>query len=149
MAARTQIASFKDLQICTKAIDFELLHRRDLIATYVNRGIIYAALERIEAAEADYEKAMAMDDTMAATYLNRGNLWFAMQDYARAIDDYSRSLELDISQPHVAFLNRGLAHEYRGNLIQAEKDYQSSLVLRPDWRDARLKLERVERKMAN
>lgn len=149
VAARIQSASFEDLQNCTKAVDHESLSRADLAATYVNRGIIYAALSRFDNAQSDYQKAMSMDDSIPAIYLNRGNLWFVTQQLDKAIEDYSKSLELDVNQPHVAFLNRGLAYEYKGNLTQARKDYQTSLGLRPEWESAKLKLARVEEKLAN
>lgn len=148
MAARSEVASFKDLQTCTNAIDYELLLRKDLIATYTNRGVIYAALERFDSARADYEKAMSMDASLPATYLNRGNLFFLSREFSRAIEDYNKSMELELDQRHVALVNRGLAHEYSGNLTQAKRDYEASLLARPNWAEATSRLERVERKLA-
>lgn len=146
MAARTQSASHSDIAACTKAIDHELLNRKDLVASYVNRGIIYVSLERYELAARDYQKAMNMDNSVPAIYLNRGNLWFMAQRFDRAIDDYSISLEKNIYQRHVALLNRGLAYEYSGNFDKAEKDYLASQALQPEWIAVQNKLTRLEEK---
>jgi len=148
MAARSQTGSFKDLQTCTNAIDYELLLHKDLIATYTNRGIIYAVLERFDSARADYEKAISMDEFSAAAYLNLGNLHFMSREFSQAIEDYDKSLELELNQRHVALVNRGLAYEYSGNLAQAKRDYQASLLARPNWSEATTRLERVEQKLA-
>jgi tetratricopeptide (TPR) repeat protein len=146
MAARVQSASNSDLKACTNAIDYELLNKSDLVATYVNRGVIYVTLERHNLAIRDYQKAMAMDDSLPAIYLNRGNLWFMSQRFDKAIDDYSTSLQMDIFQRHVALLNRGLAYEYQGDFDKAEEDYQASLALKPEWHIPQDKLIRLKEK---
>ncbi len=43
----------------------------------------------------------------------------------------------------VAYLNRGMAHELRGDLNAAEADYRQALQLRPEWGTALSKLARV------
>lgn len=147
-AAVTGTASRSDLETCTKAIFHGELKRRDLVATYVNRGIIYMAMEDYQSAAKDYNKALQMADDVGEAYVNRGNLWFLANRYTEAIADYDKSLEFGIEKPHVAFLNRGMAHESLGNLGEALSDYRSALDKVEGWPAAQKRLERVQGKLA-
>lgn len=147
-AAVTGTASRSDLEICTKAIFHGELKHRDLVATYVNRGIIHMAMEDYQSAARDYNKALQMADDVGEAYVNRGNLWFLANRYTEAIADYDKSLEYGIEKPHVAFLNRGMAHESLGNLGEALSDYRAALDKVVGWPAAQKRLERVEGKLA-
>lgn len=142
--AESQNVRFEDIQVCANAIELERLNTRDLVATLINRGIIYTALGQVDNASEDYEAARRIDNSVAAIYLNRGNLWLVSGEYGRAIEDYTRALELELDRPEVALLNRGLAYEYQSDRTQAQRDYRDSLVILPEWPEALRKLARVE-----
>lgn len=140
-------ANRNDLDLCEKAIREGGLNRKDLIATYVNRGIVYVAMQDYVKAAKDYERAIDLSDDTAEAYINRGNLWFIAQHYQEAVDDYARALELNVKKMHVALLNRGMANEHLGNLTEAKNDYLSALELVQEWPPALAKLERVNKKI--
>ena len=146
-AALTGSAHQSDVENCDKALDYALLRKRDLIATYVNRGVVHAAMENLSAAVKDYNKALKMDPNVAEAYINRGNVWFVASNYPQAIKDYSRSLELGIAQEHVALLNRGMVYEATGRYTLAKQDYLAALDRVAEWPTALSKLERVNKKI--
>jgi len=146
-AALANSASRNDLESCTRALQHSDMRRSDVIATYINRGVINVAMQNFDAAANDYNKAIDMNETIPAAYVNRGNLWFITNRLAAAISDYDRALELNFSQPYIAILNRGLVKEAQGELLDAQQDYLAALELKPDWNTAQEKLARVNKKL--
>ena len=47
----------------------------------------------------------------------------------------------------ITFLNRGLAFEYKGDLESAKSNYQASLDVNPDFKQAQDKLDRLKAKL--
>ncbi|MFT5573533.1 MAG: tetratricopeptide (TPR) repeat protein [Cryomorphaceae bacterium] len=146
-AAMTSTASTTDIEVCTKAIFDGGLNKKDLVATYVNRGIIHMAMEHYQAAARDYNKALGMSDDVGEAYVNRGNLWFVASRFKEAIADYDKSIEFGVEKTHVAFLNRGMAYEQMGKLEEAKSDYQVALEALEDWPAAQKRLQRVQGKI--
>lgn len=147
MAARTGIASGRDLKNCDKALHHGVLDRSDLIATYVNRGVINVALKNYRDAAKDYNRALSLDPNTAEAYLNRGNLWYIANRDDEAISDYNKSLEFDFSKAHVALLNKGIVYESQGKFDEAKRNYLAALQRIEDWPSALEKLERVNKKI--
>lgn len=147
-AAMTHSASRTDLETCNQAIFHGELNHRDLVATYVNRGIIHMAMEDYKSAARDYNRALRMADDVGEAYVNRGNLWFLASRFTEAIADYDKSLEFGIEKPHVAFLNRGMAYEQLGKLLEAKSDYEMALDKIDGWPAAQKRLDRVQGKIA-
>lgn len=143
-ASRLGSASFADLESCHKAIEYGYLTKSDLLATYVNRGILYAVLGSAGKANADYDRALALDEGVAETYLNRGNLRFMAKRYQEAIADYDKAHGLKIKPEHVLLFNRGMAYELLGELQMAEENYLASLAVVPDWEPAVDRLKRLD-----
>lgn len=146
-AALTGSANQSDIDYCDKALQQALLKKRDLIATYVNRGVVHAAMENLTSAVKDYNKALKLDPNVAEAYINRGNLWFVASNYPQAIKDYNRSLELGIRQEHIVLLNRGMVYETTGRYKLAKQDYLAALEKVEEWPAALKKLERVNKKI--
>lgn len=146
-ASLTGTAGALDLQSCSNALENGNLRKRDVIATYVNRGVINTALQNYRAAAKDYNRAIKMDPKLAEAYVNRGNLWFVASRYAEAIADYDTAMDLGFSQPHVALLNRGMAREVIGQLLPAKDDYLAALAVHKEWETAKQKLQRVNVKL--
>lgn len=147
-AAMTHSASRTDIEVCNKAIFHGGLNRSHVIATYVNRGIIHMAMENYQNAARDYNTALGMSDEVGEAYINRGNLWFIASRYSEAVADYDKSIKHGIEKPHVAFLNRGMAYEQLGKLLEAQSDYQTALEKVSGWPAAQKRLDRVEGKLA-
>ena len=147
MAARTGIADGRDLISCDKALQHGSLDRTDLIATYVNRGVINVALQNYRDAAKDYNRALRLNPDTAEAYLNRGNLWYIANRDDEAISDYDKSLALDFSKAHVALLNKGIVYESQGNFEQAKINYLAALEKVEDWPSALQKLAQVNEKI--
>ncbi|MFT5608931.1 MAG: tetratricopeptide (TPR) repeat protein [Parvicella sp.] len=140
-------ASGADIKVCNKAIRHGKLTKRDLIATHVNRGIIYVALENYQMAAKDYNRAIDLSDNVSEAYVNRGNLRFIAKRHQEAIADYDKALEQEFAQAHIAHLNRGMAYETLGKLVQAKDNYLAALELIDGWSEAQSRLDRVSKKL--
>lgn len=145
-SVRISDASRADLRDCNDAIITGRLNRRDLTATYINRGIINVHIGDIEKAEQDYLTALDMSDRTPETFLNLGNLQFMMSNFHRAVADYDHAESLGFRQQHILFLNRGMALARLGSLDEAEAEYLKALELRPTWLQALDKLEDLNEK---
>src|SRR5215475_8536561 len=66
----------------------------------------------------------------AASYLERGNSWMAKGEFERAIAVDSRSA--------LAYYNRAIAREHKGDLAGAVSDYDRAIDLNPRCADAYL-----------
>ncbi len=149
VATSTGSANRLDLASCDRAILDAGLKPKDLVATYVNRGVVYMAMGNSKQALADLNRALALDKNTGEAYVNRGNLWFVGNNLPKAVADYNSALELGVEKPHVAHLNRGMAQEQLGQLEAAKSDYQAALSYIKDWSQAVTRLERIEEKLVN
>lgn len=130
---------------CTRSLELDLT-KRDLVAVYVNRGIIRVANKDYQNGFADYQEALSLDPNSAEVYVNIGNLYFLGENYDNAIRFYNKALDLNIRQRHVVYLNRGMVNEKLGRLDEAQKDYESAIAVTPDWVMAQQKLEHIQNK---
>ncbi len=62
---------------------------------HFNRGLALKVLGRLEEAERDYSRAIALDARNAAAYTNRGNVRLLLNDTAGALADYRKAIRLD------------------------------------------------------
>ncbi len=143
IAIQMQSTSRSEIRACTNALLTENLRIRDKAATYINRGILYVALEEYQSAIRDYATAKKLYPEFGAIYVNRGNLFFLGESYDSAISEYNKALGLGLKEDYVAHLNRGMAYEKLGRLYDAEADYRQAIALAPEWNIAKSKLERV------
>jgi tetratricopeptide (TPR) repeat protein len=121
------------LDTCTRALEYGTLRQHDRAATLVNRGIVQVALRQYQQALQDYTAAMKLEPTLPEAYVSRGNLWFLAENYDKAIADYDQALSLNLGRAHIAYYNRGLAHERKGNRESALSDYRQASQLQPAW----------------
>ena len=78
--------SIRGISYCDRAIaDDKSLSKRDLAATYSNRGIIYSANSIYDLAIRDHNKAIAIRPLLAQAIVNLGNVYFRMGEYEKAI----------------------------------------------------------------
>ena len=136
------------LEPCDYALQLGTLSLKDRAATYSNRGIIFAANERMESAMSDYAKAMAISPDTPEIYVNRGNAYFMDRNFAMALDDYDHSVALGIRELHIVRYNMGMALENIGNLQEAEQQFISALELQPGWELVEDRLVRLRAKIA-
>ncbi|MCG8441059.1 MAG: tetratricopeptide repeat protein [Caulobacterales bacterium] len=148
-AARNGDSSRLALESCDKAIDYGGLRRRDLAGTLINRGILLASRNALDAAMDDYLRARRLRRNLPESYIGEGNVLFRAGDYAGAIDAYDLSLEKGLRARHVAHFNRGLALEQLRMWDDAEEAYLMAAALSPDWGMPPAYLERLEAKRAD
>jgi tetratricopeptide (TPR) repeat protein len=122
---------FEDL--CTQALDSEMLSLRDRAGTYVNRGIL--KLRRLEFASAtfDFNRAAQIKPNLGEIYVNRGAASVGQKRYQEGLTDLNKALELGVEEPEKAYYNRALAYEGLDDAKSAYFDYQKALELKPQW----------------
>lgn len=143
IAAQFHSASREDIDTCTFALENTSLNLQDRVATLVNRGIIYVALEEYNKAVKDYDKAYKINPDVAEVHVCRGNMFFMTNRFIDAVVEYTTAIELDPSKQYIVFYNRGLAYEKLGEFDKARADYNSALQLMPGWSHAQDKLDRL------
>ena len=132
-AARTGLVTNKTEDICTAALDGELLTARDRAGTYVNRGIIKLRAKAYDAAIADFNTAIRYKSDLAEAYVNRGAARIGVRHYAESIADLTQALDLAVPEPEKAYYNRAVAYEWLDNEKAAYFDYKKAIELAPDW----------------
>ena len=132
----------RDLQRCDSALNDEVLSDYERVATHVNRGILQLRRGRVDAAIADFDRAMALDPDQPEAYLNKGAALIRQQDPQGALPLFTVALERNTSRPAVAHYGRGVANEALGNLQQAYADYRRASELAPEWAEPRAELQR-------
>ena len=146
VAIQLNNASRQDLEECNQAISHAKLSRKDLLATYVNRGIVYAAMEEYQQALKDYKSAIELGPGSGEVYVNLGNLYLLSEKYEVAIRQYTIAIKLALPKDHIAYFNRGMAYENNNEFDNAEVDYRRAIELSPQWALPQLRLERLLRK---
>lgn len=118
---------------CTRALTTETLSLHDLVATHVNRGILYMQRKDHAMARKDFDRAIALDHNEPEAYLNKGALLFKTGAYDDAIALFTTALEKDTRRPEIAYFGRGLSHELAGDLQAAYADLKKANEIAPQW----------------
>ena len=130
----------RDTSPCDRVLRDPRTEDRDRLKTLVNRGIIYNRAGKPGEARADFNAALAIDNTVGEAYLNRGNSSYLSGDFSGALKDYKLALANNVSKPWAAWYNIGLAHEALGANDAAREAFARALALKPDFRPAQKKL---------
>lgn len=124
------------------------LSDEDRAATFVNRGILYAASGSLAEALSDYEEALNINPTLAQVYINRGFVYHFENQLDLALNDYNQALELNVKRKYLAYFARGIIYEEKNLWNEAIRDYRKSLEHNPEWVPPKIRLtsvtERIE-----
>ncbi|MDQ8755366.1 tetratricopeptide repeat protein [Sphingosinicella sp. LHD-64] len=134
--------SADDLGRCNTALRDEALSRADMVATHVNRGILFMRRGLTERAIADFDMAIAMDPAQAEAYLNKGAALMRQENAGDALPLFTASLERNTMRPELAHYGRAMANETLGNVREAYNDYRRAAELSPEWQEPRVELQR-------
>ncbi|MDP1908675.1 MAG: tetratricopeptide repeat protein [Hyphomicrobium sp.] len=115
------------------AFSEQALDLRDEVATHVNRGILYYLSGNLNAANRDYDAALAIDPTEAEAWLNKGMAALKARNSAAAAPMFEKALALKTVRPALAYYGRAIVHEDSGNASQAYADLQRARELEPRW----------------
>ena len=131
-----------DIRGCDGAIREEALSREDLVATYVNRGILKLRRDMIPESIADFDTAIGMNPNQPEAYLNKGAALIRQENAGEALRLFTIALERNTTRPELAHYGRAVANETLGNTRDAYNDYVRASELRPDWEEPRAELSR-------
>ena len=144
LAAETRGApTMEVLRFCNDALRREALTDDELVATYVNRGILKARLGDLDEAIADYDAALSRDPDEPEAYLNKGFALLHLSDSGREAKPlFDTALAKKTRRPELAYYGRGVAHELAGEVRAAYYDYRQASQIDPKWRQPKMELAR-------
>ena len=99
-----------------------------LVEAYFNRGIKYNAIEKMDLAISDFDKAIELEIEDPYLYYYRGASYAAMENYDKAIEDYSEAIKLD-SEFSLAYLMRGNSYLDKQDYTNALKDFNNTIKI--------------------
>jgi len=105
-------------------------------AVWSNRGNLRVIQNKLDAAIADFDQAIAITDKFPDPYLNRGIAYELKQDWQHAIADYNQVLAIAPQDP-VAYNNRGNAEAGQHKWNAALADYEKASAIAPRFAVAR------------
>ena len=128
--------------MCDHAIASEPLSARDLVATYINRGILRVRVGRTSEGIRDFNSAIERDPTIAEAWFNRGVALMRTAGPAEALPSFNAAVERGTNRPALAHFGRAVALEALGNVRGAYADYRRASQLDPEWDRPRAELAR-------
>lgn len=129
---------------CTEALDDTPLSMKDRAATLVNRGILYSKSDQPKAALADYDKGLAIDDSLGEAYVDRGAVLIVLQRYKEALTALNKGIALGANKLQIAYYDRAIVNEALGNVRGAYEDYKMATQIEPGFVLASMQLARFK-----
>ncbi len=124
------------LTTCDEALREAALTPDQRAGTYINRGVIEAALNRIDDAMQDYNEGIRIKPDLGDGYVDRGAALIRLKRYDDAMADINKGMGLGLSFEHVGYYNRGVAEFYMGRIKESYYDYKKALEIAPDFKPA-------------
>ncbi|HET9813692.1 MAG TPA: tetratricopeptide repeat protein [Sphingomicrobium sp.] len=143
-AAVARDASGQSMSECNAAVTQDAIPFSDLVASYVNRGVLKLVRADYRGAEADFNQAMGLDVGQPEAWLNKGISRYQQGDFQSARQMFSRAIELNTSYAPLAYFGRALANEDAGDIRAAYQDYQRASALDPKWDAPKEQLSRFK-----
>ena len=134
---------------CDLALSQEVLRPPDRAATFVNRGVLRLRARSLDAAVADFDRALRIRPGLGEALVNRGAARAAQRRWDAALADLDRGLASGVGEPEKAWFNKGLAHEGKGDLRAAYDAYRRAAELKPGWPEPDRELRRFQVRPAN
>lgn len=123
-----------EVRECDKALRDESMTPHDIVATYVNRGILLLRRGEMQAALSDFDAAIVRDPAEPEAYLNKaGALLRQPSNAATALPLFTAAIDHNTSKPALAHYGRGLSYELMGDVKSAYFDYKRASELDPQW----------------
>jgi tetratricopeptide (TPR) repeat protein len=118
---------------CSRALAEEPLGARDRAGTLVNRGILEMALGKDRLADADFDAAIRLDETLPDAWLNKGFLRLRRGDGRAALPLLQSGIDRGARRQALAIFARGVAYEQMGEFKSAYADLKRANELEPRW----------------
>ena len=129
------------VEVCNQSLNREMLTTKDKAATHDNRGVMLDALGQVDAAERDFNAAIALAPSLGDPYVNLGSMMIKKRQYAEALDHINKGLELGMGFPHIGYYDRAVAEQMMGRYKEAYYDYKKVLELEPSYAQASERLK--------
>jgi tetratricopeptide (TPR) repeat protein len=143
-AATARDTSEDAIRNCNRAVNQEVLPFADVVASYVNRGVLRLVKADYRGAELDFNQAIELRPSQAEAWLNKGISRYQQGDIKSAIQHFDRAIELHTRYTALAYFSRGLANEDSGNIKGAYADLKKASQLNPEWQAPRQELTRFQ-----
>jgi tetratricopeptide (TPR) repeat protein len=129
------------LDLCTEALDGQLMAPDDTAKTYVNRGVVYLRRGNYTLAEKDFNTAEHVFQ-LPETYINLGAVRIRQRRFEDAVSVIDKGLAMGPMEPEKGYYNRAVAKEGLDDLQGAYLDYRKASELKPDWVEPKKQMER-------
>lgn len=116
---------------CTQYLELDTDPKRRAEALH-RRAFIWQQMERWDAALADYDASIALDDTVAATFGNRGRLHAGQGRHQAAVADFAAAVRIAPQWTDPLMWSAMVRDENLGDYDGAIEDLSAALALRPD-----------------
>jgi tetratricopeptide (TPR) repeat protein len=126
---------------CNEALLEAALDTHQRAGTYINRGVMEAALGRENDALRDYEQGITIMPELGDGYVDRGAALITFKRYDEAIADINKGMALGLSYEHLGYYDRGVAEFYLGRIKESYYDYKKALEIAPDFAPAAAQLK--------
>jgi tetratricopeptide (TPR) repeat protein len=110
------------------SLDATLQQNPQDLDAYLQRGILYARLERNIPAIADYSEVIRLDPNHALAYTNRAAVKLNMKDYRGAYLDYTQVIRI-LPEKAITYNNRAYARHQLGDCVGAIADLRIAIEL--------------------
>lgn len=134
-------------QAFEKALELGDLGEHEALA-YNLRGTVRTLLGNHADATADFDKSIELDPTLTQSYIKRASISLELGDPIKAEEEFANALEHNGNDPDI-FYHRAQAHFIKGDLSDAQKDYQKSIDLDKDFIFSHIQLGVTQYKMGS
>ena len=142
-AAESRFAGTEAISDCDQALRQENLTGYDRVATHVNRGILKLRGGAVDAAIADFDRAIDLDPGEAEAYLNKGMAVLRLPEGEdQAIGLFDAAIQKKTRRPAIAYYGRAVANELNGRIREAYRDYRQASAMDPKSRQPKAELAR-------
>ena len=131
-------------EACDNALSAEGLTLEDRVGTHVNRGVLRMISGDLARANADFDRALALNPREPEAWLNKGIAHMQAGNSRAALTHVEKAIEFRTLKPQIAYYVRALAYEDLGNLKAAYSDLKHAQNLAPKWREPRVELARYQ-----
>jgi len=132
----------QSIETCDEALSSGALDRRDIAATYLNRGILEMSREAYKAAEGNFHSSLSYMPKLPEAHVDLGSTLINMRRYQEGVKETELGLKLGSKEPERAYYNLGIAYERLGNMQKAYESYRQASTLDPKWQEPKDELAR-------
>jgi tetratricopeptide (TPR) repeat protein len=139
--AKTGLQLRDGVEICTSALDHDLLLTKDRAGTFDNRGVLLDQMGRTAEAADDFHMAISLEPSLGDPYVNLGAMLIKKGQHQEALEQIEKGMAVGMSFPHIGYYDRAVAEQMLGRYKEAYYDYKKVLEIEPDFHMASERLK--------